>query len=367
MKHIMLISNSLMSLYNFRHEFVLRLLDEYKVTLVVPMEPEDYARFEVFKVKGCELIETNYKRREKNPLHEFALYKLYGKIIGETKPDVVITYTIKPNIYAGMICSKYMVPYMVNITGLGTAFEKEGLLKKAVVLMYKKALKKCDTIYFQNEVNLKIMQDCKLPLNNVKMVPGSGINLEKFSVTEYPPENTESYLYVARIMKAKGADEFLEAAERLKKKYPEVSFDVVGFCEEAYEERLARLQQDGVLTYHGWQDNAVQFFRKCSCLINPSHHEGMSNVCLEAAATGRPMIVSDIPGCKEIVTDKETGFLFPAGNTDNLFEKMEEFHLLPYEQKIQMGLAGRKKIEVEFDRNKVIDIYLHEIQRVLNC
>ena len=362
MKHIMLISNSFGSLYNFRYELIMKLLEAYKVTLVSPMEEADYKHFEVFQGKGCQLIETAFERRGKNPFKDLNLLKLYKKILKKENPDLIITYTIKPNVYAGMAAASLGVPYFANVTGLGTAFEKEGLLKKFTVFLYKKGLKNCNLVFFQNKESCRIMKELGILKGPSKLVAGSGINLDKFQLTEYP--ETEHYLYMARIMKAKGAEEFFDAARRLKQKYPEIIFDVVGFCEEAYEPKIQELKEQEIIHYYGWRDDPETFLRSCSLLVNPSYHEGMSNVCLEAAATGRPMVVSDIPGCQETVTDGETGYLVPAGNAEALYQKMEQFHLLSREEKITMGKKGREKMEQTFDRKKVVEDYCVEIRKV---
>ena len=363
MKHIMLISNSFGSLYNFRFELIMKLLESYQVTLVSPMEKNDYPHFEEFQKKGCRLMETPFKRRGKNPLKDLSLLQLYKKILKRENPDLIITYTIKPNIYAGMAAAELKIPYFANVTGLGTAFEKEGLLKKFTTLLYKKGLKKCNLVFFQNQESCRIMKALGILQGKAKMVAGSGINLDKFQLTDYP--ETENYLYMARIMKEKGAEEFFDAAIRLKRKYPEISFDVVGFCEEAYDRKIKDLTEQGILRYYGWRDDPETFIRNCSLLVNPSYHEGMSNVCLEAAATGRPMVVSDIPGCRETVTDGETGYLTAPADAEDLYRKLEQFHLLPREEKIRMGKKGREKMEQVFDRRKVVEDYCVEIRRIL--
>ena len=364
-KKIFLISNSLISLTNLRHEFILKLLDNYDVSLVCPLEPQDEMRFKPFKEKGCGLIETSFARRSTNPLSELKLKKLYRRILKKHMPDLVITYTIKCNIYAGMACEKLNIPYMVNITGLGTAFEKNGLLKTISVILYKKALKKCNTIFFQNKQNQKIMEGFGLVRDNAKLVTGSGINTEHFKLLPFPKEGSVGYIFIARIMKAKGADEFLEAASLMKKKYPDSSFTVLGYCEEDYTDKLKKYEDAGVISYKGWQEDSIPFLEKSMALVLPSYHEGLSNVCLEASSCGRAIIASDISGCRETVDNGVTGFLCKKEDVTDLYDKMEQFYLLPYDRKKEMGLKGREKVSREFDRNKVIEVYEQAIEKIL--
>lgn len=363
MSRIALISNSFMSLYNFRHEFIYRLMEEHEVILICPMEEGDDLRSEDYRSKGCRIIDISIVRRGKNPFTDMALEKRFYSLLKQEKPDLVITYTIKCNIYAGRACIKLGIPYFINITGIGVAFEKAGLLKMITTLLYKKPYAKAERIFFQNEDNRNIFHEAGLKSDDELMVPGSGINLKRFAYREYKPEYMNTFIYIARLQKAKGTDEFLEAACKMKDRHDDVSFVVLGKCEEAYEEQVAKLQADGVLKYYGWRDDAIDFIDKSGCMINPSYHEGMSNVCLEAAALGRPLIVTNIAGCREIVDDGVNGFLIPTHDADSLLGKMEAFYNMTFEEKKAMGASGRTKIEKEFDRNKVIDIYINEINR----
>lgn len=362
---IVLISNSFGSLYNFRYELICVLLEKYQVTLLTPMEEADYERYEGLKAKGCRLIETPFRRRGKNPLSEIALYRRYLRLLKETAPALVLTYTIKPNVYAGMACRKLQIPYMSSVTGLGTAFQKNGPLKWMAVRLYRMGLKKAVRVFLQNQDSLDVLAGNGVLHGNEVLIAGSGINLDTFPCYPYEERYAKSFYYIARIMREKGAEEFLEVAAKMKKKYPDAQFHVIGFCEDAYEMRIHRMEAEGLLTYHGWQDNMQPFFQKAGCVIQPSHHEGMSNVCLEAAACGRPLIVSDIPGCREAVEDGKNGYLFPVTDAEALYRKTERFYLLPVEEKEAMGKYGREKMSREFDRKKVVERYLTEISGVL--
>lgn len=365
MKHIALVSNSFGSLYNFRYELIMKLLDTgYKVTLVTPMEPDEYQLYKAFEDKGCQIKETPFKRRGTNPLADLSLYNGYLKILKEIKPDLVITYTIKPNVYCGQAAAKLKIPYFSNVTGLGTAFQKDGLLKKVSVMLYKKGVKKANVLFFQNSESQSVFESLGIKAGKYRLLPGSGINLDRFEYKEYP-EDKCTFLYVARIQRDKGADEFMYAARQLKKQYDNISFDVVGSLTEEYEQPFKQLESDGIVTLYGWRNDTEKFFEKCSCVVQPSYHEGMSNVCLEAAATGRPLLASDIPGCKEAVVDGQSGYTFKVKDKDALLESMRKFMKLSKEEQKEMGIKGRQHIEKNFDRKLVVDIFINEIQEVI--
>lgn len=364
-RKIVLISNSFGSLYNFRYELICALLKEYQVTLFTPMEDADYKKYDGLKEKGCRLVETPFHRRGTNPLSEIALYRRYLRLLKAVKPSLVLTYTIKPNVYAGMACQKLKIPYMSNVTGLGTAFQKKGPLQWAAVRLYRMGLKKAVRVFLQNQNSRDVLAEKKALHGNDVLIAGSGINLGKFACLPYEERYAKSFYYIARIMREKGAEEFLEIVARMKKRYPDSQFHVIGFCEDAYGERIRRMEADGLLTYHGWQDHMQPFFQKAGCVIQPSYHEGMSNVCLEAAASGRPLIVSNIPGCREAVEDGKNGYLFPVADAETLYQKVEQFYLLPVEEKEAMGKYGREKMRREFDRDKVVERYLAEIAEIL--
>lgn len=365
MKTLVFVSNSFGSLYNFRQELICQMAEQYRVVIVTPMNDEDYALYETWKARGIFLEETFLSRRGKNPLQEGKLIQQYRRLLERIKPDLVITYTIKPNIYAGMACHRLGIPFFANITGLGSAFQGNGILRLLSAFLYRKSLKNAEVVFMQNKEIESVFHKYGIRGKKMILVPGSGINLEKFRVLPYPEENANRFLYIARIMKEKGAEEFFYAAEQLKMRYPKACFDVVGFCEETYEEKLKDLETRGVIKYHGWQTDVRMFLQKAGCVVQPSYHEGLSNVCLEAAAAGRPLLVSDIPGCRETVNEGLSGFVFPPGDKTALLDCMERFCRLDYAEKTAMGVEGRKKMEKEFDRKKVVLVYREQIERIL--
>lgn len=352
MKKIVIITNHSYMLYQFRRELIQQLLKEHDVVLCMPFVGHE----QDFMNMGCKCIHTEVDRRGMNPINDRKLYKLYLKILKQEKPDLVITYSIKPNIYGGLVCQKLKIPYCVNVQGLGTAFESKKLAS-FVSILYKLALRKAKTVFFENEDNAKVFIDRKiLSRDKITVLHGAGVNLNVYEYKEYPKEFPIHYIFVGRIMKEKGIDEILEVAKKMKEKYKEkVEFDFVGFFEDAYKDVIEKLQQEGIINYHGFQEDVKPFLEKSHCLLLPSYHEGMANTILEASAMGRAVIVSDIPGCKEGVLDQQSGYLVKVKDSEDLFDKVDKFYQLSYEEKKEMGKNARVLMEREFDKKKVVE------------
>ena len=358
---ILVLSNFGMGLFKFRKELLQELTKQgHKVFVSLPYD--DYVP--LLESLGCEYIESNVDRRGTNPFADIKLLSSYINIIKKIKPDIVLTYTIKPNVYGGIACRITKTPYLPNITGLGTAVENEGLLQKITLNLYKIALKNAKCTFFQNEPNRQFFIDRGIIKNKSKVIPGSGVNLEQHPYEEYPSdkENTR-LLFIGRIMKAKGIDELLEAARQIKVSYKNVEFHLVGFCEEGYSEELSELNNSGIIHYHGQQDGVHNFIKDSHATILPSYHEGTSNVLLESASTGRPILASNVTGCKETFDDGVSGIGFEVKSVKALIWAIQQFLDLPHENKKQMGIAGRKKMELEYDRKIVTNAYLEQISR----
>lgn len=358
MKKVLILANSSGGLYDFRNELVLELLKTNKVYVSVP----DDVAVDKLQSEGCEVIHTDINRRGMNPVQDLGLFKSYWKLLKEIKPDVVLTYTIKPNIYGGFCCRLRRVPYIVNITGLGTTFERGGMLKKMVVTMYQQALKKADCVFFQNERNKQIFEENGIYGKKSKRVNGSGVNIDKYVYEEYPGREKPRFLFVGRLMKEKGIEEYLYCAKKYAKR---AEFDIIGYCEESYEEEVNRLQQEGIVRFHGFQKDVKSYYKDCDAVVIASYHEGMSNVLLEAAATGRPVLATNIPGCKEAVEDNMTGLLFASRSAEALESAIEYFLSLSVESRETMGQAARTKMEQEFNRKHVVESYIEEIDRAV--
>ena len=287
----------------------------------------------------------------------------YRKLMKEIKPDIVLGYTIKPNIYGAIAAREKNIPFVANITGLGTAVENPGLSQKISIVLYKVAFKKIQRVFFQNTENQQFFINHKIAIDKQGLLPGSGVNLNKFTVKEYPKSDIVKFAFISRIMKEKGIDQYLDAAKMIKGKYPKTEFHICGFCESEYEGKLNEYNDKGIVIYHGMIRDVAEFMGKMNCIIHPTYYpEGLSNVLLEASATGRPIITTNRSGCREVVDDGVNGYMIPQKNSGKLVEAIEKFMKLSSDEKKAMGLAARKKVEREFDRQIVVEAYMKEIE-----
>lgn len=364
MRKIIIFSNHDLYTYKLRKELIKNLIDNgFKVIIVLP-----YGKYVDFlKEMGCEYVNLPYNRRGMNPLEDLKLLFNYLKIIKNIEPDVVLSYTIKPNIYGGMACRILKIPYIPNITGLGTSIENRGILQKIVLFLYKIGIGKAAMVLFQNNRNMQLFKDNKIVKNNAKLIPGSGVNLADHPYEEYSENGgIINFLYIGRIMKDKGILEFIEAATIIKSIYDKAVFDIIGDGEEMYIKQIQQSAEKGVVNYYGKQDDVHSFIKRSHAIILPSYHEGIANVLLEAASTGRPVLASNVAGCRETFDDGISGLSFEAKSIDSLVDTIKRFIELPYNKKKLMGIEGRKKVEREFDRNIVVDAYLKELKTIFN-
>nr|WP_091613381.1 glycosyltransferase family 4 protein [Marinococcus luteus] len=359
MKKILILVNHDVVIYNFRLEIVERLLEEgHEVYVSCPYG----SKIDKLIDLGCKYIDVEIDRHGMNIVSEIKLLTYYFRLLKEIKPDTVLSFTIKPNIYGGIASRILKIPYIANITGLGTAVEKKGLKQKISMSLYKLAFKRVKRVFFQNTENQQLFIKNNIAVDRHKLIPGSGVNLNRYSILKYPQDEKIQFVFISRIMKEKGVEEYLKAAEFIKNKYPQTNFHVCGFCEENYEDTLNALQDKEIIRYHGMVHNVEEILKESHCTIHPTFYpEGMSNVLLESSACARPIITTDRSGCREIVEDGVTGYIVEQQNVKDLIEKIELFLQLSYASKQQMGLAGRKKVEQEFDREIVVNEYLNVI------
>lgn len=359
---IIILANSDLGLYKFRSELVEELVKDHELYICLP--DGRYVKNLVdmgAKYVACESL----NRRGTNPLQDISLYKFYLKTLKDIKPGIVFTYTIKPNVYGGIACQKLGIPYVVNVTGLGSAVENGGLLQLITVNLYKMGIKGAQKVFFQNKENRDFMVEKHAVGKSYEMLPGSGVNLNKYKPTEYPTGDI-NFLFVARVMKEKGIDQYLDAAKAITAKYEYVHFHVCGPCEEEYEDILKELQDKNVIIYHGQVDDMEKMYEMASATIHPTYYpEGLSNVLLETCASGRPIITTNRSGCREVIDDGENGYIVKEKDSADLIEKIEKFINLSSDERKQLGLNARAKVERQFDRQIAINSYLGEIKKVL--
>lgn len=353
MGKILILANSSSGVYDFRRELIQALMQ--KGFEVATSNPDQDKTAELDQI-GCKVITTEIDRRGINPVRDLGLITRYRKLIKNEKPDLVITYTIKPNIYGGFVCRVLKIPYAANITGLGTAFENDGFLKKLVTFLYKVALKRAKVVFFENSANRQIFIDLGIiEKDKTKVLNGAGVNLEHFQYIDYPPDGDAfKFLFVGRLMKEKGVDELFSAMKRLLEEGEKCSLMVLGRYEEGYDNQVKQYQNDGWLEYYGYQPDVRPFIAKSHCFVLPSYHEGMANTNLECAASGRPVITSNIPGCKEAVIKNVSGLLCEPKDVDSLYMAMNRIVCLDREERERMGRLGRAHMEDVFDKKKVV-------------
>lgn len=350
MSRILIVTNHSYMLYRFRLELLEALAEQNEVVISTPFVGHE----DDLKAHGFRLIETAVDRRGINPKTDAQLINFYFRLLKREKPDLVITYSIKPNIYAGLACSALGIPYCANVQGLGTAFERRGLAE-FVTALYQAAFRNVKTVFFENEADAAVFRSKHIvSAEKQRVLNGAGVNLERYAYQPYPANEVVHFLYLGRLMREKGMDELFAAARRLHGEGRRFVLELVGFFEDEYKAQVERLQADGIAVFHGFQAEPRPFYAAADCVVLPSYHEGMSNVLLEAAATGRPIITSDIPGCREAVEDGVSGYLCRVRDADSLYAAMRRFLELDTAARAAMGTAGRKLAEIRFDKEQVV-------------
>ena len=359
---ITLIANDTTYIYNLRREVLARLIgDGHQLTVI----SRCLAHKEELESMGCKLIDTPIGRRGVNPLEDLKLMWQFLRILKREKPDVVFTYNIKPNVYAGMACQLLRLTYAPNITGLGTAVEFPGMMQQLTTRLYKCGVAGASAIFFQNQENQEFFAQRNMMPKKAKvwLLPGSGVNLESHPELPYTPGEVVHFLYVARLLKEKGIELYLSAAGRIAQRHSNVMFHICGGCDNPkYLELVREAEAAGYIQYHGEQKDMLPYFRMAHCVVHPSYYpEGMSNVLLEASASGRPIIATDRSGCRETVDPGRSGYLIPTRDEDALVQALEDFLSLSWEERMKLGQAGRKKMEREFDRQIVVQKYVEAL------
>lgn len=365
-KRIALLTNNDDDIYCFRKELIEAFLEHgYEVLISCPYGE----KFELMQHIEYIYDDPVIDRRGTNVVSDFRLFLHYRKLFKQYRPDVVLTYTAKPNVYGGIAARSLGIPYICNVTGFGSVPNKSGLLKAFIMRLFKASYRHASCIMFQNSINMQIAHDKGMVKGTYKLIPGSGVALGRFPLQPYPETDIVIFNYIGRILKDKGVDDYIAAAKAIKKAYPNTEFNMLGFIEpteQHYEEDLAQLEKQGIVYYRGQQKDVRPWIIRSHATIHPSTYgEGMSNVLLESAASGRVIITTDNPGCKETVNNGDTGYIYHGGDVNALIEKIKTFLELENTARKEMGLRGREKIQKEFSREIVIQAYLEQIQKLV--
>ena len=367
---LLMIVNDETTIYNFRREILKAFHAQgYEVTLCIPVGEHTKEIEEC----GCTVVNINVSRHGTNPLQDLKFLFTCRRMIKRYKPDLVLTYTVKPNVYGSLACQSMNVPYINNVTGLGTILQSDSLLARLMLFLQKMGYRKSSCVFFQNEANYRALLEKGVVRKNttVEILPGSGVNLD-LHCYEKPraDDGVVRFIIVSRIREDKGYNEFFKAARIIKKKYPKTTeFHVVGWYEEEkYKKNIDELVGKNIIIFHGMQvqEEVHKLIASSDCMVLPTYHEGMANVLLEAAATGRPVIATNIPGCQEAFEEEKTGYGCEVKSVVSLVEAMEKMIATPYAERVEMGKKGRIKMENEFDRNFVAQKYIKQIERIVN-
>lgn len=371
-KKILIALNAAWNLVNFRAGLIAALVEAgYEVVAVAP-DDKYAARLDAL---GCRFVPLQMQTSGTNPVRDLALLVRFVLLFLRERPDVYLGYTIKPNVYGSIAAAVCGIPVINNIAGLGAVFIKDGWLVGMVRQMYRLALRRSSTVFFQNPDDRRLFVEGGLVASaRTSLLPGSGIDLGKFSVppplASPGPQRKFRFLLIARMLRDKGVGEFVDAARQLRARWPDCDFCLLGFLDVDNPAAISSAQMsewvaEGCIQYLGVSDDVRIQIATADCVVLPSYREGTPRTLLEAGAMGRPLITTDAVGCREVVDDGQNGFLCEVRNADDLAAKMECMLRLPAAEIDAMGARSRSKVTSEFDEKIVIRKYLAAIDQAL--
>jgi len=363
---IAIVINTSWNIFNFRKSLVNALLQEGHE--VIAIAPEDSYSKKLQEL-GMEFYPVKINNKGSNPFQELLQIRRFHKVYKKANIDIALQYTIKPNIYGTLAAKMLRIPVICNVSGLGTVFIRENLVSKFAHRLYKYAFQFPKTVFFQNPDDKQEFLKRDLVKEAITdLLPGSGITLDEYTPTPLPLEGPLNFIFIARLIFDKGIVEFLTAAERIKKKY-DVEFTICGKIETQAnlgitEQALQPFIDNKTIKYLGHIDDVATQIQKSHCVVLPSYREGTPRSLIEAAALERPIITTNVPGCKEVVVDKENGFLCLEESSDDLEKKIIQFIELDSNKRSEMALASRKLAETKFDDKFVIQKYFEKIAQI---
>lgn len=358
---VLLTVNAAWNIWNFRRPLVAALLaDGHEVTVLAPADDSAAALQEV----GCAFVPLQMNVKGLNPLEGVKLVQRFKQQFRVLQPDVVLSYTIKNNIFGAMAARAVGVRFIPNVTGLGTAFLSGGLLQAVAEGLYRHAFKGLPLVFFQNgdDRDLFVQRRLVLP-GQTQLLPGSGIDLQRFAAVEMPSAvPAPVFLMIARLLRDKGVVEFVEAARQVKALHPQARFQLLGAVDAENRTAIQRAMvegwvAEGVVEYLGTTDDVRPFISAASCVVLPSYREGAPRTLIEAAAMARPLIATDVPGCRSVVDHELSGLLCQVRDARSLAAAVLRFVAMSPEAQAAMGRAGRAKMAREFDEGLVVGAY----------
>ncbi|MEP6711010.1 MAG: glycosyltransferase family 4 protein [Ferruginibacter sp.] len=368
-KNIVIIENNIIATNTIRQNLTRVLMDKFNVTVLTTGTVMELARA---KENGFILIDI--KASNQHPVDVVNYLRNIKKALKAVKPDVVLTFTMRPAIWGNLVTRQLKVPTITNITGIGPLFNSNHVSYKAARNLYKFVLKKTALVFFQNFEDMGLFISKKfVPKNRAQRIPGSGVDHEYYKpVHLQKTDKTFRFLFISRLIKDKGILEYVAAAKKLKEQLPATEFQVLGPLwlqnlkgNIITQSEIDQWKREGIINYLGAKDDVRPFIAAADCIVLPSYREGMSNILLEAASMQKPCITCDTTGCNEIVEDNVTGFLCKVKDADDLAEKMKKMAHLTEQERLGMGVKARIKVIKEFDKQIVIDAYLNAINKLL--
>lgn len=369
-KTIALSINASWNIFNFRAGLI-RALREAGYEVVALSPPDAWAPR--LAELGAAHVPVSMDSAGVSPLRDLALLARYRRVLKRVRPDVFLGYTAKPNVWGSLAAQSLGIPVINNVSGLGTAFIRRGPLTAIVANLYRAAFRRSATVFFQNPedrdlfVARRIVDPAKAAL-----LPGSGVDIERFAPR--PRARAEGgglvFLMAARLLWDKGVGEYVEAARLVRREFPQARFRLLGFLDVANRTAVPRAEveawaAEGLIDYLGHSEDVRPFLAEADCVVLPSYREGLPRVLLEAAAMGRPLIATDVPGCRHVAEEGVSGFLCAARDARSLAEAMLKMIALAPERRSAMGAAARARVEAEFDERLVAARYLKSIEAAL--
>lgn len=367
---VLISANSAWFLSNFRSAIISAMV-EHGLEVVAATNPNQVSEARLTAL-GCRFQPINIDSRGLSPTRDGRTLLAYRRLLKEERPHLLLGSTIKPNIYGGLAARQLGIPVINDISGLGTAFIRQTWVTSVVELLYRASLARSHTVFFQNVDDRALFLERGLVRPaQARLVPGSGVNLDDFHplpLPERPPGLT--FLLIARLVADKGVNEFVHAARILKRERPEMRFLLLGFAGVENRTAISKATLDGwveegVVSYAGATTDVRPHIAAADCIVLPSYREGTSRVLLEAAAMAKPIVATDVPGCRNVVAHEVTGFLCQARDTPSLEQALRRMMSLTPLERAAMGAAGREKMIREFDERIVVRTYLEQVMAAL--
>ena len=329
----------------------------------VVIAPQDHAAEARMQALGVERIPVRMDRSGANPWADLRLLARYRALLRQLRPAAYLGYTIKPNIYGSLAAASLGIPALPNVSGLGTAFIRGGALQGVVTALYRVGFARAPVVFFQNDEDRQLFVARRIVrADQARVLPGSGVDLERFAPASPPPDPL-TFLLIARLLRDKGVVEFADAARSLRAELPNARFQLLGPIDEGNRTAISRAEldswvRDGVIEHLGTTDDVRPSIAAASAVVLPSYREGLPRSLLEAGAMARPLIATDVPGCRDVVEEGVNGYLCRARDARSLAQAMRRFADLPPAERLAMGDAGRRKVQERFSEQFVVRAYL---------